>query len=99
MRCGAGGSRLTRIRVEVEMMVTDHEQGVEQQSASSRSPLEPGDPVHLLVSVPIVWAEPHAPLAELARQLGEEHVGALLVMDGDLLAGMISERDLVRVLA
>ena len=81
------------------MMDHEHEQGVEQQSASTQSPLEPGDPVHLLVSVPIVWAEPHAPLAELARQLGEEHVGALLIMDGDLLAGMISERDLVRVLA
>ena len=72
---------------------------IEQKSELSQSQLEPGDPVHSLVSLPILWAEPHAALADLARQLGDEHVGALLVMEGDLLAGMISERDLVRVLA
>jgi CBS domain-containing protein len=85
--------------LEVEAMKNESDRWVEQPDAPTESRLEPGDPVHLLVSVPIVWAEPHAALANLARQLGEEHVGALLVMDGDLLAGMISERDLVRVLA
>ena len=81
------------------MMGENPERLVEQRSPAPEPQLEPGDPIHLLVSLPIVWAEPHAALAELARQLGEEHVGALVVMDGDRLAGMISERDLVRVLA
>jgi CBS domain-containing protein len=79
-------------------MERESEQLVEQQSLTP-SVLEPGDPVHLLVSVPIVWAEPRAAVTDLARQLGHEHVGALLVMDGDRLVGMISERDLVRVVA
>lgn len=80
-------------------MDSSPEHEVEHEGAPTQSPLEPGDPVHLLVSVPIVWVEPHATVADLARQLGEEHVGALLVMEGDVLTGMISERDLVRVLA
>ena len=84
---------------EVKMMIESTEQQAEIQSESPGARLEPGDPVHSLVSLPILWAEPHAALSDLARQLGEEHVGALLVMEGDQLAGMISERDLVRVLA
>jgi len=81
------------------MFNDDSSQGFDPQSGSAATRLTPGDPIELLVSVPTVCAEPHAAVADLARQLGEQHVGALLVMDGDLLAGLISERDLVRVLA
>ena len=41
-----------------------------------------------------------ASLAEAARCMAENRVGAVLVMDGDTLAGILSERDLVaRVIA
>lgn len=41
-----------------------------------------------------------ASLAEAARRLAENHVGAVLVMEGAELVGILSERDLVeRVLA
>jgi CBS domain-containing protein len=81
--------------VEVETMEKNTDRTVEQGS-SAQVIVGPGDPVQLLISVPIVWAESHAALADLAVQLGQEHVGALLVMEGDQLAGVISERDLVR---
>ena len=74
-------------------------QVADRGTTSARSGLTPGDPVQLLVSVPTVSAASHSPVAELARQLGDERVGAVLVMDGDVLAGLISERDLIRVLA
>jgi CBS domain-containing protein len=39
------------------------------------------------------------PVPEVARKMVEAHVGALAVLDGDLLVGMISERDVVRAVA
>ena len=36
-----------------------------------------------------------ASLAEAARRMAENHVGAVLVMKGDTLAGILSERDLI----
>jgi CBS domain-containing protein len=85
--------------MEANVMGESSEQRGQRPAAMPPTQLAPGDPVHSLVSLPIMCAEPHAALSDLARQLGEEHVGALLVMEGDQLAGMISERDLVRVLA
>jgi CBS domain-containing protein len=41
---------------------------------------------------------PHLTVAEVAHRMAELHVGAILVMDGDALMGIFSERDfLVRV--
>src|SRR4051812_25352782 len=34
-------------------------------------------------------------VAEVARHMGELHVGAILVLDGDQLCGVFSERDLM----
>lgn len=42
---------------------------------------------------------PDETVADVARRLEEERVGALLVMDGQGVAGIISERDIVRELA
>jgi len=35
-------------------------------------------------------------VAEVARQMAERHVGAILVMNGDQLRGVFSERDLMK---
>ena len=39
---------------------------------------------------------PDAPVIEAIRLMAEHHVGALLVMDGTRLAGILSERDYAR---
>lgn len=40
--------------------------------------------------------EPEDPVLEAIRQMAERHVGALLVMKGDELVGIVSERDYAR---
>ena len=42
---------------------------------------------------------PGQSLSEAAEMLAEKRVGALLVLDGDRMAGILSERDIVRALA
>jgi CBS domain-containing protein len=42
---------------------------------------------------------PGATVAEAAAQLVQRQVGALIVCDGDRVAGVLSERDIVRALA
>jgi CBS domain-containing protein len=39
---------------------------------------------------------PEAPVLEAIRAMAEHHVGALLVMKGETLAGIVSERDYAR---
>jgi len=39
---------------------------------------------------------PQAPVLEAIRAMAEHHVGALLVMKGETLAGIVSERDYAR---
>jgi CBS domain-containing protein len=39
---------------------------------------------------------PEAPVLEAIRAMAEHHVGALLVMQGEVLAGIVSERDYAR---
>jgi CBS domain-containing protein len=39
---------------------------------------------------------PEAPVLEAIRQMAERRVGALVVMKGDVLAGIVSERDYAR---
>jgi CBS domain-containing protein len=47
-----------------------------------------------------VWsANPQTSVLEALLLLKEKDVGALLVLDGDRIAGIISERDLVRMMA
>jgi len=47
----------------------------------------------------VVAIGPERTLAEVARVLSEKRIGAVVVMDGDRLLGIISERDIVRALA
>ena len=48
---------------------------------------------HQIMSVP-----PEAKLSEAIRLLGERRIGAVLVMSQDCIDGILSERDIVRVL-
>jgi CBS domain-containing protein len=44
----------------------------------------------------IVSMSPQATILEACRLLAEHRIGAVLVLDGDRVAGMFSERDVVR---
>ncbi|GAC1453437.1 MAG: CBS domain-containing protein [Steroidobacteraceae bacterium] len=44
----------------------------------------------------IYAVEPQAPVLEAIRLMAEHHVGALLVMSGAVLSGIVSERDYAR---
>ena len=46
-----------------------------------------------------VALDPEATMAECAGVLARERIGAVLVCDGDTVAGILSERDIVRALA
>jgi CBS domain-containing protein len=60
---------------------------------------EPSDSVRLFVSDDLIRIEPNATLHQVAQRLAAESVGALVVIDGDRVAGIISERDVVRAVA
>ena len=47
----------------------------------------------------VFTVRPDLTLAEAARELNERGVGALVVLDGERVAGIFSERDIVRQLA
>ncbi|MBU0723992.1 MAG: CBS domain-containing protein [Alphaproteobacteria bacterium] len=47
----------------------------------------------------VVTAAPHTLISEAAKILAENRIGSVLVMNGAQLAGILSERDIVRVLA
>jgi CBS domain-containing protein len=52
-----------------------------------------------VMSTELVAVAPHATVAEAATVMGTGRVGAALVMDGDRLAGIFTERDILRALA
>jgi len=55
--------------------------------------------VRALVTPGVVWAEADEPLTELARRMRANRVGALPVGDGDVLRGIVTERDIVQAVA
>jgi CBS domain-containing protein len=61
--------------------------------------IEPHDPIRLLATAPVVTTETTTSVAELASKLDVELIGAVAVMTGPRLDGMVSERDVVRALA
>ena len=61
--------------------------------------IQPGDPVRVLMSIPVASVDPTISLADLAAKLEIEGVGAVVVMTGDRLEGVVSERDIVRALS
>lgn len=56
-------------------------------------------PVRLIMATPAVSIAPTATLRRAARVLDEEGIGAVIVLAGDDLQGLLSERDIVRALA
>ncbi len=55
--------------------------------------------VREIMSTKLVSVEPSASVAEAATVMGERHVGSALVMDGEKLVGIFTERDIVRALS
>lgn len=56
--------------------------------------------VEKIMSAPVQSTTPSAPISEAAAQMREHCVGALVVMDGEEPAGIVTDRDIVvRVLA
>lgn len=47
---------------------------------------------------PLVTVGPDATVSEIAALLHQHRIGAVLVMDGDAIAGLVSERDICRCL-
>jgi CBS domain-containing protein len=54
--------------------------------------------VREVMSSDLITVEPTATVAEAATVMGGKHVGSALVMDGEQLAGIFTERDIVRAL-
>src|SRR5918997_1060376 len=47
----------------------------------------------------VVTASPENSLAEVAGMISEKGIGAVLIVEGDAIRGILSERDIVRALA
>lgn len=52
-----------------------------------------------LIGGPVVTCDPHTEVADAAKTMMAEEVGALAVMDDTRLVGIVTERDLLRVVA
>ncbi len=59
----------------------------------------PGDPVRSIAVGAIAEVKPHLTLREIAAELAADEVGVVLVDDPRGVIGLVSERDLVNVLA
>lgn len=53
-------------------------------------------PTSEIMSAPVETVGPEEPIAEAATALWNLHVGALVVVDGDELRGIVTESDVVR---
>jgi CBS domain-containing protein len=51
-----------------------------------------------IMSKDLITVDPQSSVAEAATIMGEHHAGSALVMDGDTLQGIFTERDIVRAL-
>jgi acetoin utilization protein AcuB len=54
--------------------------------------------VKKVMSSPVITVDPQTPLEEAARIMADNKIGGLPVMDGDRLAGIITETDIFKVL-
>jgi CBS domain-containing protein len=63
------------------------------------SDMGPGDRVRLYVSEGLIRVGPEATVRQMAGRLAAEGVGALVVVEGDHVHGIVSERDLVLAIA
>ena len=55
--------------------------------------------VDSIMSRELVTVTPALPLQEAARRMSAGHVGAALVLDGERLVGILTERDILRAFA
>ena len=63
------------------------------------SDMGPGDRVRLYVSEGLIRVGPEATMRQMALRLAAEGVGALVVVEGDHVHGIVSERDLMLAIA
>ncbi|HEX7297613.1 MAG TPA: CBS domain-containing protein [Solirubrobacteraceae bacterium] len=56
-------------------------------------------PVHRHMSRDLLTVEPELPLVAVAKRMVDRNVGAVLVLEDGRLAGILTERDLMRALA
>jgi CBS domain-containing protein len=54
--------------------------------------------VREVMSTNVITVEPDATVAEAATVMGGKRVGSALIMEGDRIAGIFTERDIVRAL-
>ncbi|MFI9811284.1 CBS domain-containing protein [Saccharothrix variisporea] len=60
----------------------------------------PGEtPVRAVMSTPVLGVDPDAPIGAVARIMVEDHVRWVPVVAGAALVGVVTRRDLVRVMA
>jgi CBS domain-containing protein len=52
-----------------------------------------------IMSSDLLGVEAGLPLGEAAKRIDERHVGAALVLDGERLVGILTERDVLRAVA
>lgn len=52
-----------------------------------------------LMSEPTCFVDPETTLAEATTMMGEQSVGSALVMEAEKLAGILTERDVVRAMS
>jgi acetoin utilization protein AcuB len=70
------------------------------QTALVEVPLdEEGPTVHAIMRRSIRTVTPHTPVEEASRRLAEHKIGALPVLDGRRLVGIVTETDLLRLIA
>jgi CBS domain-containing protein len=48
-----------------------------------------------VMTAPVSVARPDTPVADLAKRMRDENIGAVPVADGDKLVGMVTDRDIV----
>jgi len=66
---------------------------------SARPDVGVHDPVRRIMATPVATAHPDDPIEDAAKRLRERRVGALPVLDGDVLVGIVSAPDLLDALA
>ena len=52
-----------------------------------------------LMSKPVCSVDPETTLAEATTVMGERHVGSALILEGEDLVGILTERDVVRAMS
>lgn len=50
----------------------------------------------LVADQDLLWTGPDASVRDVARQMADRHVGAIIILEGGLLTGIFTERDLLQ---